>query len=707
MDDVRFLMSGYDYKHGWDYHYDSHFNHWRWSHNREISRSTGLSLNYEGWAVSATQRNTAVDRFLSDLKIDEFKAGWVVPPESKIPAEITKWVASHDVSWHRAYYALVDGYRDASPDAYKRLCGVSIVRTRSGQYRRAVECCFALDGDSEPEGVTIADPYTYSSGKHAKAARDGLARLGVKELNDETRTIGILNAYYRERTDRPLWDRHSKHIEHFIQLVEHKQITADKFNKYSLLLDSDKEWRQPSDLYAGDECVDANAALYYRSLKQLVGSMEIPDEQLRYEIDARYWNISGFIEFAKCIGVAYSIPISETTCQSNPYWDHLRSGGGAYPTCFRTNRDWHISNLDAMLQLIEQAKQPKAEREDLAKAIHATLDETREHTWPPPEHIDSKGDVFGSLVAVYRMNKSASYRTAPSQLVLILRKYAWVPQEQDQDGLVFVKPREARSDRLPDGFTFDSGWSWIRAIEFGVERREADVKIAEERPALDETAQETRARELGFENWKAAEEGRRFAELPEEKKKKFWERVESKKRRLPDFDKPSNPERRRALAKEEARRARDRRSEIRDRSVLEGGDGLREEARTMLLAYYEMHAHQSLCQVSDCEERSFKLKDDTWYFEAVRFLDLEKMHAADHLALCPRHAAMFQHMNESKKVLKQEFTTRCASGNNGTLTIPVMLAGESIEVFLHPNHVIDLEAALEVETSGERDVEDD
>ena len=119
-----------------------------------------------------------------------------------------------------------------------------------------------------------------------------------------------------------------------------------------------------------------------------------------------------------------------------------------------------------------------------------------------------------------------------------------------------------------------------------------------------------------------------------------------------------------------------------------------------------MHAHQSLCQVNDCEERSFKLEDDTWYFEAVRFLGLEKMHAADHLALCPRHAAMFQHVNESKRMLKQEFTTRCASGNNGTLTIPVMLADESIEVFLHPTHVIDLEAALEVEASGERDAED-
>ena len=706
VNDVRFLMSGWDCKPGWSYHYGKFSNSMIWSHNRQINRNTKPSSNYQGWAVAATQKNTAVDHFLIDLAINEFKVDWVVPPESKKPAEIKKWVASHDASWHRAYYALVDSHWDASSDVYKRLCEFPIVRTRSGQYQRAAECCFAHDGDDKPDGVAIADPDTYSSGKHAKAAKDGLARLGVKELNEETRAVGILNAYYRRRSGRPRWDQHRKHLESFIRIVEHKQITADKFDEYSLLLDSDKDWLRPRALYVGNEYKNASATPYYRSLKQLADCMELPDERvLRYEIDTRYLDIPGFSEFARRIGVAYKIPISKTTCHRNTNWDYLRSGGGTQPTHFRVDRDFHIPNLDVMLQRLEQANQLKAEREDLARAIYVALDETREHTWPPPEHVDSYRDVSGSLVAVYRMNKSASYRVAPSQLVFTLRRYAWVPQVQDRDSLVFVKPREARSDRLPEGFAFDSGWTWIKATEFGAEHREVDVEIAEEGLAESvQKVQEAKARELGFQSWKAFEAAKWFSELSEDKQKAIIER-ESRNRRPPDFDRSPNPERRRAMAKREAKLAPDRRTELRPRSVLEGGERLREEARTKLLTYYGMHAHQSLCQVSGCEDRSFKLENGTWYFEAVRFLGLEQMQAADYLALCPRHAAMFQYVNKSKNGLKQEFAARCASGNDGTLKIPVVLAGENVEILLAPNHVIDLEAALEA--SGKRDAEGD
>ena len=705
-DDIQFLMSGWDYKSG--YNYDVRSKRLKWYENRKMDRNPEPSLDFQGWAVAATQRNTEVDRFLTNLTLNEFKVDWVVPSESKSPIEIKNWVASHDASWHRAYYALVDRYWDDSPDAYKRLCDFPIVLTRSSQHRQAAECRFAQDGDDEPEGVIFAEPATYSSGKYAEDSKKGLERLGVKELDEKARVIGILNAYYAEHSKKPTWEQHTEHLKCFIQLLKQEQITAGKFDTYSLLLDSEKEWRQPCDLYAGNRYVDSSVAPYYRALKCLEGCAEILDENLlRYEIDSRYENIPEFEEFAKQIGVAFSIPISKTTCERNPCWSHLQSGGGKELTQYRIDKDWHIPNLKVLLEQFEQAKLPEAEREDLARAIHAALDETRKHTWPPPEHVDFERDVTGSLVAVYRMNKSASYRTAPSQLVFTLHKYSWVPQEQDRDDLVFVKPREAQSDRLPEGFAFDSGWAWIRAIEFGTEHREEGVKIAEERLAFAEADQEARAKELGFENLKEAEEGRWFAEQSEEMKKEIRELVQARNRRPPEFDSSPNPERRRTMAKREAEIAPDRRSELRDRSVLEGGDRLREEARTMLLAYYETYSHQSLCQVSDCQDKSFKLEDGTWYFQAVRFLGLEKMHAADHLALCPRHAAMFRHVNESKRGLKREFATRCASGNNGTLTIPVVLAGNNVEVFLHPNHVIALEAALEVEASEERDAKDD
>ncbi|MCY3932285.1 MAG: hypothetical protein OXH70_11250 [Acidobacteria bacterium] len=120
-----------------------------------------------------------------------------------------------------------------------------------------------------------------------------------------------------------------------------------------------------------------------------------------------------------------------------------------------------------------------------------------------------------------------------------------------------------------------------------------------------------------------------------------------------------------------------------------------------LRAWYEEHARSSLCQISECTGRSFRLRDGNWYFEAVRFLRLGRMIAADYVALCPRHAAMFQHANESRNDLKRTFEATCASGNRaGALKIPIVLAGKTVEILLAPNHVIDLKAALDIERSS-------
>ena len=661
VDDIRFLMSGWD--------------GWSWS---RLDRSNEPSSNYQGWAVSATQRNTDVDRFLSDLTIREFKVEHLVPPTSKTDDEVEEWLTTHDVPWHRAYYASLDRVEEASPGAYKRLQRLPIVRTRSGEYRPAAECRFASD-EEVPEGVTIADPDIYSSGKGAKRAKAGLERLGVQEIDDESRAVGILEAYYGGSGNRPPWDRHSNHIESFIELVRSGKVTADKFVQYSLLLDCGKHWKRPDDLYAGNGYQGSSGAPYFRHLERLDHRYEVPADELY----SQYRGIPGFDDFAQGLGVAYQAPILETTCRSNPQHRHLRSGGGEYWTDYGIDRDSHIPCLDRILQQLESAKSLEAQRVDLARAIWAALRETTEEP----------------LQASFRLNRSADLRTAPSQLVVTLRGYAWVPQQQGR-GLVFVTPREARRDRLPEGFAFDPGWAWIKATGFGEERREVQRSIVQER--LD---QEAKAKDLGFESLEAAEEARRFASLSEEERRAIWEGLRRRSAPQPDFDRPRNPERRRKRAKKWAEEAPNRKTIRSERSIVEGEARLKEDARTKLRANYEERAHVSLCQVIGCKDRSFRLKEGTWYFEAVRFLGLDRMVADDYVALCPRHAAMYQHAKESDG-LKQEFAQRCAVGNHGKgIAIPVVLAGENVDVLLAPKHVIDLEAALEVD--GERDSEGD
>ncbi|MCY4368115.1 MAG: hypothetical protein OXF41_01570 [bacterium] len=680
IDDIHFLMSGSDAS--------------RWG--SRTNRTTEPPSNYQGWAVSATQRNSNVDRFLRDLKIDVFKNKYVVPPGSKEHREIKEWLATHDAPWHRAYYESVERSWDDNDGAYDRLRKLPIVRTVSGDYRRASACRFANDGDDAPEGVAIADPDTYSGSKGAKR---GLERLGVSEIDDASKAIGILDKYYSESGYRPTWDEHRKHVETFIGLVQERRVTANTFGKYRLLLDRSEDWRRPGQLYAGKEYPDASAAPYYRHLERRASYLLRAARALRYELHRHYRDIPGFSELATRIGICYRIPINKTDCRKNPAWHHL-SGAGERVTDYEINRDWHIRHLDVMLQQLNQAKRWAVEREDLARTIHAALEETSEHTWPPPLYVGTVKDVSGSLVAIYRRNRSAGFRTAPSQLVFTLRKYAWVPQEHEPGGVIFVKPREARRDRLPQGFAFDSGWAWLKAIEFGEGHCEADRKIAQEK--LDQEAKaserEAKARDLGFKSLEAAEEALWFAELPKGERNKIREQNTAKRRPQPEFERPRNPDRRRKMAKEQAEEAPSRQTEPRKRNIVEGEASLKEEARTKLRENYEEHAHVSLCQVIGCQDRSFKYKSGDWYFEVVRFLGLDRMVAADYLALCPRHAAMFQHANDSKNVLKEEFQARCASGKGlDALAIPVALAGENVEVLLAPKHVIDLEAAWEVD----------
>ena len=663
--DIRFLLSGWD----WSVYFD------------RIQRSNLPSSNYRGWAVSATQRNSEVDRLLSDLTICEFKNEHLAPPNSKTNEEIEEWLRIHDVAWHRAYYASVDRVREASSGAYKGLKRRPIVRSRSGEYRPAAECHFASDEEA-PEGITIADPDIYSSGKGAKRAKIGLEGLGVREIDDESRAVGILKAYYGGSGNRPPWDKHRNHIKSFIKLVGSGKVAAAKFFQYSLLMDSDTQWKPPAALYADNVFPGSSVAPYYQCLERLRHEEQNLHEcPVRYKLHPRYRNITGFNKFAWSIGVAYTIPISKTRCESNPKWWHLQSGGWLRRTVYEINSDWHIPCLERVLKHV---KDRYRERKDLARAIHTALSEAREV----------------SLTARFSPNASAGIRSAPSQLVFTLRKYAWVPQKQGQDDLVFVTPRKARPGQLPEGFGFDWGWAWIKATEFGEERREAEQKADQERIDQEEHAREleAKAKELGFESLDAVDDVKWLAKLPESERRKLRERYESRHRPRREFDELKNPERRRAMAVAEAREARSRKTVRKKRALVEGEAKLKEEARAALRANYEEHAHISVCQVIGCQDRSFKLTEGAWYFEAVRFLGLDKMVAADYLALCPRHAAMFQHANESKDGLNGEFAARFASGNGiEALEIPVVLAGEDVEVLLAPKHVLALAAALEVD----------
>ena len=89
----------------------------------------------------------------------------------------------------------------------------------------------------------------------------------------------------------------------------------------------------------------------------------------------------------------------------------------------------------------------------------------------------------------------------------------------------------------------------------------------------------------------------------------------------------------------------------------------------------------------------FKLDDGSDYFEKVEFLpDLKKRHYQNYLALCPNHAAMFQHANGSAELMRDSFVD--LAGNE----LDVVLAQKDTTIYFTKTHIADLKAVIETDS---------
>jgi len=88
----------------------------------------------------------------------------------------------------------------------------------------------------------------------------------------------------------------------------------------------------------------------------------------------------------------------------------------------------------------------------------------------------------------------------------------------------------------------------------------------------------------------------------------------------------------------------------------------------------------------------FKLDDDSPYFEKVEFLpELTKRYYQNYIALCPNHAAMFQHANGSTGLLEAMFVALI--GNE----VEIVLAQKDTSVYFTKTHIADLKEVIKVD----------
>lgn len=161
----------------------------------------------------------------------------------------------------------------------------------------------------------------------------------------------------------------------------------------------------------------------------------------------------------------------------------------------------------------------------------------------------------------------------------------------------------------------------------------------------------------------------------------------------PQEEFPVRPVRNRELRnqriREQASNTPEKETEVRQRSVSVGYEDAKADARLYLQEQYTNDNGVMFCQVCNAP-LSFRLPDGHHYFEAVESVcDLGKRFRETFLALCPNHAAMYQHVNEDKDNMQD--LLEVAAGKE----VEVTLAGNPVSIVFTEAHIADIKACLE------------
>lgn len=626
--------------------------------------------SYEGWAISASQKNSNQDRFLSGLSIDEFSIDDFAQQLSQKmqewsydeSEEFREWYKEKTTLWHQNLYALLSQEVKDLPNNFQ---DVFFVRCRGDNYCRPGDCYFPVAGKDYGDELSLVDIKVFTSGNNKSQQEDSrnfLRSIGVRDVSEAAYIEKILNKRYIRGNLRP----NDKDLERFIELVEDIPSASTLFKDYFIFKRPDGKWTIPSGIFIDRPFRTTGLSSWYAALGDSANRQALNEDYLTREIMPER-----LARFAGAVGAQARLEIEKANCQHNPAaWNLYHNAQGEKRTHYEQNDDYTIRGIEHAL------KRPSIE---ISKLIWQALIHSP-HDW---------------ITARYCKNRDSSYSYADSQLTHHLKKHEWVPQENG----VFVKPCNASVDKLPQGFPVDRGWAWLRKIGFG-ESEEA-IERAKLRQAEDEKRRQELAKNAGFEDQQSHELAQRAAQIlgPEGLKRVIDDFEKKKSTDLPDHA-PKNAALRAKRISEQAQEAPERKTEQRMRSVAVGKSAVSKEANEYLRHQYTNSDAVMICQVCQ-DELPFKFPDDSYYFETVELLPLTNRHQQNHLALCPNHAAMFKHANGSKDALLP--LVKDLDRND----LAIELAGADAQIYFTTTHLVDLKAVIDVDVSmsGGSDVE--
>lgn len=616
------------------------------------------------WAVGAAQKNSNADRFLAGLAITEWDIenfvelleektsdySWKAPDN-----EFIEWLSKKPVEWHQKFYALLFDYLSNAGWLREKLViklrYLRIVRLSTGDYSTGNKCFFSSDGCEHDEVLPRVDIGVYKSGKgktQQENSRRLLEEIGVRDVGEAEQVEAILKQRYAKDSKISIDKTYKRDLKRFISFIEKSLDKADLFTKYFIFKCDDDHWRTPNSILLDQPFVDTGLGVYYETI----------GESEQYGLLAESYQDCGItikrlIEFAKAVGCQTKLSIEEQSTYDHPFKNQLRIDyhkPNVKWTGSAIDKDWILPGLEIAL------KKPSVR---ISRLIWKTLKESDTTI----------------LTARFRPNQQYTTQSAPSSLVLLLRRSPWIPQGND----LFVPPAEASYSLLPPGFPVEMSWPWLKAIGFG---EELDKRSEEQRQ------KQAIAKELGFSDREALEDGQWFANLSSEQRQNYKNEHERRQRaELPEHE-SANPERRSDRVIKQAANAPERRTEERTRSVSVGQGDVKQEAAQYLLQQYTNTDGEMICQVCKAP-LPFKLADGSDYFEKVEFLPkLKKRHYQNYLALCPNHAAMFQYANGSADLMQEMFVELIDN------ELEVVLAQKDTTIYFTKTHIADLKNVI-------------
>lgn len=627
------------------------------------------------WAVNRAPQGTYVEKFMNGLAITDWDTGkfvsCIVGKTTErhwrgVDAEFMKWLAGKSVEWHQQFYALLAKEPEAH-SAIWRLKQCQIVRLADGKYSIGPKCHFPDDGSLKSTAVSWVDSFVYSVGKgraRQESARKFLEDLGVTSVGERQFVEAILEDGYASDSRKLNQREYVKHLRQFMKLLDDEPSSKSLLSSYHIFLGKDDKWHKPESVFLDAPYLETYLGEYIDIIGAKDKFVALSNAYASMSIDT-----PKVTRFAEKLGSMTRISIAEVTCLQNPEWSDLRRASGERITT-SINRDYVIKNF----KLVAERKS-----QNLAKLVWETM-----CSLPNTEHEEDSAYYRNPLRATYQKNMAGGPKFANSSLVHELRSFAWVPQ----DGSDFVKPEEARIELLPVGFTFDAGWPWIKAIQFGKNIEVQSAAATEKAAAIadHDKKQNDAAKALGFAD---AETARKVAEIPADELSQFLaDREHRQKFQLPENE-PKNPERRALKVSEQAAEAPGKVSEPRTRAVSLGTSAVKQAAEQYLRQQYTNPDGEMICQICS-EPLPFRLSDGRHYVEKVEFFDdAEKRHFQNYLALCPNHAAMFQHALGSGDVIREMFLA-CNDGN-----LEIVLADKDAKIYFTGIHMADLKAIIE------------